>query len=105
MNFLSKFRTLISSENGQVVPRQYFWVQFSYIGINSIIPIDDIGLYIRGFDLPNLSLDEDGAVVIKNPRGTYKVPGDYIVKLKITDSRSIISEVEKKVTVTKPKKD
>ena len=79
MNFLSKFRTLISSENGQVVPRQYFWVQFSYIGIKSLIPIDDIGLYVRGFDLPNLSLDEDGAVVIKNPRGTYKVPGDSLI--------------------------
>lgn len=39
---------------------------------------------------------------LSSPEHVYKIPGDYIVKLKITDERSLISEVEKKITVTKP---
>ena len=39
---------------------------------------------------------------LTSPKHMYKIPGTYIAKLKITDGRSLISEVEKKITVTDP---
>jgi len=77
MLFLRDFKQLISTDAGQVVTRQHFFVTFSGGGEN-FFP-DNLGLYIQNFDLPNLALDEDGAAVIKNPRGTYKVPGDSLI--------------------------
>jgi hypothetical protein len=81
MNFLKKFKQLISTKKGQIVSRQCFYVLFSGLPIlkDAIIPINDIGLYIQEFDLPNLSLDEENHTIIKNPRGTYSVPGDGLI--------------------------
>lgn len=39
---------------------------------------------------------------LSNPEHKYKVPGEYVIKLRITDARSIISEVDKKIIVTDP---
>ena len=42
---------------------------------------------------------------LSSPKHVYKIPGTYIAKLKITDGRSLISEVEKKVIVTDPNRE
>ncbi len=39
---------------------------------------------------------------INRPEHTFVQPGDYIVKLRITDERSLFSETEKKITVLEP---
>jgi hypothetical protein len=76
---LKDFRQLLSSDAGQVVTRQFFFVTFSSSNVVDLEFPSDLGLYVQNFDLPNLTLDDDGAVVIKNPRGTFKVPGDSLI--------------------------
>jgi hypothetical protein len=76
MLFLKNFKDLISSDLGQVVVRQYFFVEFTCP--SKSFPVD-LGLYVQNFDLPNLALDDDGSTTIKNPRGTYQVPGDSLI--------------------------
>jgi PKD repeat protein len=38
---------------------------------------------------------------LSNPKHIYSIPGDYIVKLRVIDSRNIISEAERVISVTK----
>lgn len=76
---LTHFKDLISTDVGQVVTRQYFFVTFDGPDVDSLGFPTDLGLYVQNFDLPNLALDDEGAVIIKNPRGTYQVPGNGLV--------------------------
>lgn len=104
-NLLSKFRNLISSEETKVSTRQYFYVSFSLENKNDDLrasraslsnqfdflkaPFDnslDFGLWVQTFNLPNLTLDTDGEVKVKNNRGVAIMPGDSLL---VPDSNTV----------------
>ena len=76
LNFLKDFINFIKIPDNAVSNRQYFIVSFDKIpGV--YIP-DNLSLYVQGFDLPNMVINEDPTIV-KNTVGSTNIPSEGFI--------------------------
>ncbi len=80
---LKKFKTLVSGADPfyRPAPRYQFFIQFEFEGGNKTFDLtseefNNIGYLVRDIDLPNFVFKEENQLVIQNPKGSYRVPGE-----------------------------